>query len=61
MKMWKRIISLFLFILIAITLCSCGESDEAKLSRLQNEAAQKRQAATEAQNNYNKLKSFLGN
>lgn len=59
MKNVKRIILVSISILSLFVLSSCGESDEAKLKRLQDDATQKRKEAQEAQDNYNMLKNFV--
>ena len=58
MKALKRIIALMLLGILVFSLCGCGESDSAKLARLESEAASARQRANEARDNYNTLKNF---
>lgn len=59
MNVIKRALIVFLTVLSLFALSSCGESDAARLRRLENDAAQKRQEAQEARDNYNKLKDFV--
>ena len=58
MNKMKVIVLSVLFAVIILMLSGCGESDSAKLSRLEREAVQKRQAANEAQDAYRQLKDF---
>lgn len=59
MKIWKRIIAAVLLGVMAMSLCGCGESDEAKLARLTKEAEEKRAIADKARDDYNMLKDFV--
>ena len=59
MKTIKRFVCIALFALICATLCSCQESDSAKLSRLEREAAKARQEAQKAKDDYDNLNNFL--
>ena len=58
MKRIKVIMANVLLVIIVLILSSCGESDSARSNRLSNEAAEKKQAAKEAKDNYNTLKNF---
>jgi len=55
----SRVISFALLILLTLSLCSCGESSEAKLRRLESNAAEARQKADKARDDYNSLKNFV--
>ena len=59
MTILKRLLIALLVAMIAIGLCGCGESDSARRSRLEKDAAEKKQAAQEARDNYNQLNNFL--
>lgn len=59
MRAWKRILAAIILGVMAISLCGCGESDEAKLARLTKEAEEKRAIADKARDDYNMLKDFV--
>ncbi len=59
MKALKRIILVVCLVFTAFLLSSCAESNSDKLARLEREAAEARQAAKEAQEDYDKLNNFL--
>ena len=58
MRAFRRVFTFFLLGALALCLCSCGESTDARLNRLRKEEAQAKQAAKEAQDNYRQLKDF---
>ncbi len=59
MKNKKRIALIVCLIAACILFSGCAESNSAKLARLEKEAEEARQAAKEAQEDYDKLNSFL--
>ena len=59
MTKFKKIIAVILLLATVLTLCSCGESSEAKLKRLEKQAAESREKAKQAKDNYNQLKDFF--
>ncbi len=61
MKAFKRCVLILAMFATLLALSSCGESSDAKLKRLTEEAAQKKREAQQAQDDYNLLKTFVDN